>query len=84
MLAWQPAACHDKISSPYTLEFMGSSARRFEHRKLKAHPPLIGSYCRACGAFIAASTGTAMLKLAEKAHACPRRKATRSRNSILK
>jgi hypothetical protein len=58
---------------------MNPSLRPFEHRKLKAHPPLIGSYCRACGAFIAASTGKAMLRLAEEAHGCPKKLSNRPR-----
>lgn len=52
---------------------MGPYSSRFERRTLKANPPLVGSYCRACGAFVGASSGPAMLKLAEKAHACPKK-----------
>jgi len=51
-----------------------SPIKRFEHRPLKGMPGRVASYCKACQDFIAASDKPKALKIAEKAHLCPKQK----------
>jgi hypothetical protein len=47
---------------------------RFERRNVHGMPARMQSYCAACREFIAASDKLKNLRIAEKAHICPRRK----------
>ncbi|HEY4677704.1 MAG TPA: hypothetical protein VIJ01_11105 [Candidatus Angelobacter sp.] len=48
---------------------------RFQHHPLRGMPERVESFCLRCRQFVAASDNPVSLKIAEKAHVCPKSKA---------
>ena len=45
---------------------------RFKHHPIRGMPERVESFCLRCGQFVAASDNHGSLKIAEKAHVCPK------------